>query len=378
MNIQMTLLIALVILNFFMEQSGYMRTRHGKKVCVSISTIILALFSGLRTWWIGDCIKYYTLFVNCNSNDWKSYVFEKPENIGIRLFFKAVGYFGFKFEVAIFIIAALSAAAIGYIIYKYSPSPLWSYTMWIAMGFYIFTYSGLKQTIAMAFLMFAMDAVIKDKLWRFLFWMLIAGLFHAPAFIFLLAYPFARRHISRTQLLILVLLIAVVFVFRNQIVGWLTELYYEDSEEALMASKMIGGRFLMMGFILVVSLIIRPLRRGDLVYSKVFTVMLLALTVQMFSVFDNNFSRLADYFYQFIILFMPMVLEYENSSNFQTFKPDRRVRRSGFTRQSYQLFCLVIIGFAFFYYNSYIGSSSAVLKDFKFLWEIDPYQLYGG
>ena len=69
--------------------------------------------------------------------------------------------------------------------------------MFIAMGFYIFTFSGLKQTCAMGFVIFAMMAILDNRPVRFVLWVLIASVFHAPALVFLAAYPMRKRRLMR-------------------------------------------------------------------------------------------------------------------------------------------------------------------------------------
>ena len=58
-------------------------------------------------------------------------------------------------------------------------------------------------------------------------------------------------------------------------------------------------------------------------------------------------------------------------------QPERRYEIRYFTHRSYLLIGLAITLFALWYYNSYIESSQAILQDFRFFWEIDPYSLYG-
>lgn len=190
-----------------------------RKVCISVVTIIMAFFSGLRSWWMGDLIKYYTLYRNCNGADWSDYVFEDSSNIGIRLFFRLTGMIGLPYEFCIFAIAAFSAITLSIVIYRYSPFPYWSYLMYIAMGFYLFTYSGLKQTIAMGFLMFAVIGIFEDKPVKFLVFTIVAAIFHMPALIFIVAYPIAKKKIDKIYFLILIITVLCVIIFKDQIVS---------------------------------------------------------------------------------------------------------------------------------------------------------------
>lgn len=365
------LLAAVVMITAFYALGRQVSYR--KRRCIVAVTAVMTLFSGLRSWWLGDLIKYYTQFLNCTGPDWREIVFEDFDNIGIRLFFHYGNAVGLSFEACLFLIAAFSAITLGVLIYRYSPSPYWSYLMYIAMGFYIFTFSGLKQTIAMGFLCLAMIGLMEGKLFQFLIWTLIAGAFHMPALIFAAAYPFARKKPDLLYLLILAALIAAIYFFRNRIVSLLTEMYYED-EEFFEESSAVGGRFLMMLFILALGYFLRPLRASDVKYGYVFNLMVLAAALQTFAVYSNNFSRLADYYFQFVVLFIPLMMQPASQRAYDLPVSQRPIFPS---REMLTLLGVGISLFAVWYYKGYVEACYALLKDFKFIWEIDPYSLYG-
>lgn len=369
MDLQMIFLIVIMFITMFFSDKSK------KKSCVQIVTVIMTLFSGLRTWWFGDLIKYYTLYSNCNGSEWRDYVFEDFGNIGIRLFFRSFGAVGLSYDVCIFVIAAFVAVTLGVLVYRYSPSPYWSYVIYIAMGFYLFTFTGLKQAIAMSFIMIAFIGLVGGNFKNFLIWTLIAGLFHAPALIFLIVYPMSKKKLDWQYALIILGIIVAVFVFKNQIIEFMSEAYYGEGDKFEESGSLLGGRFLMMAFIIVIGMILRPIRQNDVVYCKVFNIMIIASILQMFSAYDNNFTRLADYYYQFIVLFLPLMLETGGErvlANTEIMEDvifhDNRI---------YVFLSIGISLFALWYYNSYVEGSAWLLDNFKFCWEIDPYSLYG-
>lgn len=372
MDKQIIVLLAIMAITLFFFR--FNDNKHDRKVCISIVTVIMTFFSGLRSWWMGDLIKYYTLYRNCNGDEWSSFVFDDKNNIGIRLFFRTMGMVGISYDVCIFIIAAFSAITLSIVIYKYSPAPYWSYLMYIAMGFYLFTYSGLKQTIAMGFLMLAAIGIFEDKPKKFLAFTIIAALFHLPALIFLASYPIAKKKINKTYFLILVVAIVCILVFKDQIVSILSESYY-DNEHSFSASKTVGGRTLVMILIIALGAFLRPPRQGDKIYCRVFNLMVIAALIQYFSIFNNVFTRLADYYYQFIVLFMPMMLESGEHQLQANQSPEYAIKFN--EKYVYFILSIFITAFALWFYNSTINGSQAFLNDYKFFWEIDPYSLYG-
>lgn len=374
MRLQMPLLLVVMAITVIYACGS--KSRSSKKFCVILVTMILGLFSGLRTWWMGDLIKYYTLYTQCAGQDWATAMSDGTANLGIRWFFHMASIFGISYDNCILIIAVFSAVTLGILVFRYSPSPYWSYLVYIAMGFYLFTYSGLKQTIAMGFLALAVMRMLEGKFWRFLLWVLVASWFHAPALIFIVAYPFCRQRLSGWYFAVLASVFVVMFTFRNQIVNFLSSLYYEEQDTfETVATTEIGGRFLMMVLILVVGLVLRPLQQWDKNYVRVFNLMVLAAALQTMSVFDNNFTRLTDYYYQFVVLYIPMMME--SGPRQARINPQHRREIRYWKPNTYVLVGVGITLFALWYYDQYIDNCWAILKDYVFRWEIDPYSLYG-
>lgn len=342
---------------------------YSKKRIIELITLVMSLFLGLRTWWMADLIKYHTQYVACGGENWRETVFSKPENIGMRLFFRFEYLLtGGNYQIALLIIAAFCMSCLGYTIYKYSVSPYWSYVMYIAMGFYFFTFSGLKQSIAMGFLLLAFQGIVEKKPVYFLVMTLMGGIFHAPALIFLPAYLIARMSIDRRYWLYLLILVGLFFVFKTQLVEFLNDLYYE--EELLMSDRQVGGRFIMMSAMLLGGAFLRPPSTKDSVYMKVFNLMIVSTLLQSFSTFGNEFTRLADYYFQFVILYVPFVFEYRDSKYRHQLSMRAKPAKISFNWRSYQVFYLVVTVFSVWFFYNYIKTDISGILDYKFFWEV--------
>jgi transmembrane protein EpsG len=372
MDMQMPLLLAVMAITAMYTYG--IQSQRRRKNCVIVITMILALFSGLRSWWMGDLIKYYTQYRACNGSEWYATITSGTENFGLRYFFHYAGAIGISYDNCILIIACFVAITLGLIVYRYSPSPFWSYVMYIAMGFYMFTYSGLKQSVAMGFLILAAMAMFEGKFWKYLVFTFLGGIFHAPAFIFLAAYPFCRQRLGRRYVVVLIALVAALFLFRTQIVNFMNEIYYEEADSFTDTNE-VGGRFIMMVLIMILGVILRPLHNWDKVYLQVFNLMILAASLQTMSVFGNVFTRLADYYYQFVVLYMPMIMQTGRSQAKEM--PEYRKEIRYWHPHNYALLSIAVIAFALWFYGNQLEGGYPIMKDFVFRWEIDPYSLYG-
>ena len=351
-----------------------------KKDCITFVTILLTLFSGLRSWWYGDLIMYYTRYMTESSVSLRELLQENGlRNFGLSIIYKfAFSIFGeYGYDVLIFCIALFSAYTLGKVIEAYSPSTYWSYLMYLSMGFYMFTFSGLKQTIAMGFCCLAMIALLQDNIKKFLVMVGLGMLFHVPALIFLVAYPFSRKKFDEWYVAFITAILVAMYLYRNQLAYFLEDAYHsETAADAVLlnAASGVGGRFIAMLLIMVLAMILRPLTEKDKSYVKVFNIMVLAAAIQMMSVFNNTYTRLADYYYQFVVLFVPMFMVPINSRKEAAY---RRVSGIIQNNDTHLILVVIITIFSFWFFYTQAG----VVENYGslvFFWEKNAHLLYNG
>ena len=372
MNRLWAIYIAIMIVCLYFSLGGQMQKRR----CIIAVTVIMTLFSGFRSWWYGDLVKYYTRFLNESSLSLRElYKANGLRNIGItmanKFFYSLFGTYGY--DVLLFIIALFSAYTLGKLIAMYSSSPYWSYLMYLSMGFYAFTFSGLKQTIAMSFCCLAMIALLQDKVKRFLIMVGLGALFHAPALVFLVAYPFSRKKFDKWYVIVVATLMTVMYLYRNQLVYFFEDAYRsEAAADAMLAQEVsgVGGRFIGMMLIMMLAMMLRPLTLKDRIYTKVFNMMVLAAAFQMMSVFNNTYTRLADYFYQFVVLFVPMFMQPITS------KKELAYRRASSIIQNTEIRLMLSVGITLFSIWFFNNQLSGIDNKILFFWEQNAHNLY--
>ena len=205
------------------------------------------------------------------------------------------------------IIALFVMIAVAQFVQRYSPSPVQSFLYYFGLLYYTMMFNTLKQSVAMAFILFAFNAIVDRKLIRFLLTVWFASLFHFPALVFLPAYWIANMRLGRSYLIFLVALFIVTYFFRDQLLDWMTDAYETqimDTGRSFLANKVI-----VMLVIIVAALLIRPPSGEDKVYGSLLMLIGVAAVIQTFSTYNNTFERLADYYFQFSIVFIPMVFE---------------------------------------------------------------------
>lgn len=372
MNRLWAVYIAIMVVCLYFSLGG----KTQKKKCIIAVSTIMTLFSGFRSWWYGDLVKYYTRYLNESTSSLRElYKTNGLRNIGLTVANKfAYSLFGeYGYEVLLFLIALFSAYTLGKLIAMYSSSSYWSYLMYLSMGFYAFTLSGLKQTIAMSFCCLAMIALLQDNIKRFLIMVGLGALFHAPALVFLVAYPFSRKKFDKWYVIVVATLMTAMYLYRNQLVYFFEDAYRsEAAADAMLAREVsgVGGRFIGMMLIMMLAMMLRPLTLKDRIYTKVFNVMVLAAAFQMMSVFNNTYTRLADYFSQFVVLFVPMFMQPITS------KKEWAYRKASSIIQNTEIRLMLSVGITLFSIWFFNNQLSGIDNKILFFWEQNAHNLY--
>ena len=205
------------------------------------------------------------------------------------------------------IIALFVMIAVAQFVHRYSPSPVQSILYYFGLIYYTMMFNTLKQSVAMAFILFAFNAIINRKLIRFLLMVWFASLFHFPALVFLPAYWIANMRLGRTYLIFLAALFIVTYFFRDQLLDWMTDAY--DTQIMDTGRGFLANKVIVMLVIIAAALVIRPPSGEDRVYNSLLMIIGVSAVIQTFSTYNNTFERLADYYFQFSIVFIPMVFE---------------------------------------------------------------------
>ena len=194
---------------------------------------------------------------------------------------------------------------------RYSPNPLQSILYFFGLLYFTFHFSALKQSVAMAFVLYSFDAIVDRKLLKFLILIALASVFHYPALVFLPAYWIGNMRLGRSYLFLLAIIMIVVYLYRDTIVEWMNDAYYGDESDHTVAntSRFLMNKVIVMLIIIAAAVVIRPPHPSDQPYCALLALMGVAAVIQTFAAYGNVFERLADYYFQFSFVFIPMVFE---------------------------------------------------------------------
>ena len=196
---------------------------------------------------------------------------------------------------------------LGHVLYRYSVNPLQSILYFFGLMFFTFHFSALKQSIAMAVLLWAFDGITERKLLKYLLLVALAALFHFPSAVFLPAYWISKIKSGRMYVVFLLVALILVARFREQILQLMVSFY--ETTIGVTGTRFIGNKVIVMLAIVGAGFLLRLPTKEDGLYTTLLQFMGVAILFQTFAYYNNTFERLADYYFQFGILLIPMIFE---------------------------------------------------------------------
>lgn len=258
----------------------------------------------------GDLVQYHSAFERYRDYTWAD--FQLIKNNIKDPFYHICGslfaHLGFSFHGWHMLIGFIYAFSIYLLVSRYSSNVYISYIVLITVGSFGFAMSGLRQTLAFAFLMFSFKYLENKKIIKFILFVLMASLFHSTAIIFLLAYPLYRLKLRLRNLILLGIGAVVVILngrlFLERFVSFIgtDEIYsdYLNKESGLSIAGII-----IFSFILIFCLVSYRLGFEDAKYKGLCNLAVVSLTFRILSVtMIAEMFRVSMYFAVFDIIWL--------------------------------------------------------------------------
>lgn len=278
-----------------------------KKVFVTIICFQLIIIQGLRATSVGTDVDGYVNLLNIMKSSSFSSVFDQRMEFGFVTLVKIISLLQFNTQTYLFILSACIILPLGYTIYKYSDRPFISFYVYITLGFYSASFCTIRQHIAYGTIFLAIGSIKQRKLWKFILIVLFASTIHSSALIFLPSYFLARMKLNKFTVILSAGVIGTVFVFRFMIAEYFINNFYTYYEIVVSSS----GTWMIIGVVLLVI--------GLLTYKKVtfgndnhiyYNFIITALTIMLLSSVTSNAMRVADFYYIFMILYVPALFKW--------------------------------------------------------------------
>lgn len=287
-------------------------------VFIVLSSIALILASALRGLSVGsDTHQYFELFEEAKrysfSEIWQSLVSDGPINKDPFYWFfeKVCQVFSGNYNVYLGIVAILFCSSLGNFLYKNNltlKEIYVSYVFYLGLFYGFYSITGIRQTIAVSFIMYAYIFLLNKKTIPFLLFTFIAYLFHASAVVFLLSFFLVR--IKRMKALVygVLLFLPVLFVFRYEIFSYailasgLDERFIQYMEESYRGSLPVLALYLAVVVGIVAQMGSFPANSDIRNHIKIFSVCVLGLPLLFVS---GSGMRITQYFSVAMFVLVP-------------------------------------------------------------------------
>lgn len=322
------------------------------KLFIVVSIVTIILFQGLRKWTVGIDVVTYLYFFEKLSNESIadfSELFSSVET-GFLYYNKLIALFVSDNQMFLGIVSATIFIPIGYVIYKNSLNFYLSLIVLISFNIYNFTFSGIRQSIAIA-LTFLSYEFIKKRQWiRFVLLIILASTFHKSAFVFLPAYLLYVIKIKKKHFFIIMSLVSFIFIFKSFLLNFFVTSVIEKYENnSLFEVTNSYTMFFVMTLFYSLSIYVQGKTKDAISMNIYSNFMLMSVIVQIAASESQIAMRAGYYYFIFLTLLLPEIM---------TSVKDKKVR-------DVFIFITLIICIVFYY----LTTVDSRLNPYLFYWE---------
>lgn len=301
-NIVVVILLGILFLHMY-------KSNLTKKMYFLILTLQMALIVGLRGYDVGWDTRNYVWYFSRAANFDLKYIITKDIDIekGYVLLEYLVSKLSTNPTVFFLIIALFYFISVGRFIYKDSKDPILSYVLFIALGFFTFSMTALRQTVAIGVVLYSYKFIKERKFKLFVVNILFAAIFHKSAIFFLPAYFLAYKKITIKYILLMIITIPLSYIFRDSIFNLL--IYISGAQYS--TYQTVGPITLILLMILILiggivqrrSIILKD--KENIIY---YNMLFIAIIFGMLAFANPAWLRIVYYYHIATILFVPVII----------------------------------------------------------------------
>lgn len=292
------------------------------KVFVVFSMCFIFAISALRSIYFGpDVLGYVSKYISLSSVNittlWKEFIDGAGKDPIFYLFSKMISMLGANYQIWLAIISGIFCIACFKLIDRYSNEPYLSIVALFALGYLYFSFTGLRQTIALSIVILSYKYLRERRFLPFAALVLFSSLFHSSAIIFLVAYFIQNIKIGWKQVIGISVAFILANFFNEQIHSFLYSLNITDNysyyiQYGTTASNLV---FFVHLFIYLFCLFYKKeVLKADPKNLSLYNLLFLGLIFQSFSVVIAEAFRISMYFNIFSIILIPKAISKERSS----------------------------------------------------------------
>ena len=290
-----------------------------------ISSAVLLFVSTFRAWsYCGfDTFRYVQMYVENMSVSYHDIIFSLERDKFYHVFTKFLSHiFGGNPYLFLGFYALVFLGSASYLIYKESKNVFISMVIFITLGFFFFSMNGLRQCVAMSFILMSYFPLKERRFVKFAIYIFLGSLFHGACLIFLLAYFATAFKLNWRMVAIYIVVLALFTYFGKDILGTFIEeaSQYDVRYESYKTYESHANWSGFIQQVLLLGLSLVYYKRATAKYPEaqlLYTLIFLSIIFQGMAVFVAEMFRVAMFFNIFFILLLPMVYDVLPKNNRQ-------------------------------------------------------------
>ena len=273
---------------------------------------ILLLLLVLRDESIGRDLSNYKYLFNYFESCGIDKIWEYDLEILYKLLNRIISQFTSSFQIFIGIVACLCVIPVALFYCQDRKHGMLKILLFVDLSTFVVMFSGLRQSIAVAFGIIAYQFVRKKKLIPFLVTVLVAFGFHQSALILFAMYPLYHVTLRKKHLLIIVPAMMSVFVFNRPLFSFLLGIMGQYSDKYVGETISPTGAFgvlILFALYAIFACVIPDETRMTREDIGLRNIMMLIVCIQCFAPLHSLAMRMNYYFLMFIPILMGRVLD---------------------------------------------------------------------
>lgn len=280
-----------------------------KKNCVALYVffMVLVLILALRKQTIGrDTQVYIENFHRISRLPWNKILVGETSEFGFTILNKLISIICSESWFFLLIVSFISIMPLCIVYSKESENTLLTISIYIILPIYILLFSGIRQSIALGIGSLSYLCVKNKKPLLFIFVVIIAIQFHASAIILLLLYPIYYLNVTKTWLIVIIPLIILVFLFKEEIFKFLIRLL-DDKYQARYGHTQENGAYSSLLLFFLFTLYSYLLPKESVINREFIGLRNLLLVSAILQIFAS-INMVAMRFNYYFIMFIPITL----------------------------------------------------------------------
>lgn len=309
----------LLIIPFFFSLYPNKAKEEKSKYAIYSFFCILILLLSLRKKTVGiDLVNYEFLFDYITSSNLQRVlnlvVAYEP---GYVIYNYICGLVSKDFQIMLTITALLSIVPLFFLYRKKMCIPMLTIALFLSMNFFRFYFSGIRQGLALAFVVPAFYFCRKANLKYFLAVVVGAMMIHHASLIMIFMYPLYKYKISKNKLPIIAFILLLVFVLRTILFSALVPLLGDKFEETygeIAETNAFGMAFFFL-LLMLMSFILSDEKQMDNDDFAMRNYLVMSVGLQIFASVSTIAMRIGYFYFMFIPIIIPIIISKTQPEN---------------------------------------------------------------